>query len=415
MTHPSAATGVFRQPFSEQVAFFRQKLGNRVPTRRWDDLAAQAHDTAFMVAGASEADLLTDLAAAVDKAIAGGLGIEAFRKDFRAIVTRNGWTGWTGEGSTGGEAWRVRTILRTNAYASYSAGRYAQLIQGNFAFWVYRHGGSLEPRPDHLSWNGFYASPDHPFWVKHYPPSDWGCSCYVLGASSARAAVRLGGDPNKRLAANWQMINPKTGQPNGIGKGWGYAPGASVAATVNAIAAKVGRWDYGIARTFMGGLSVDSQDALGAAYRALPSTADDTRRLGAAIFDGRLPSDAPKIVRSLGMVPSDDLARVEALIGKSVPRSDYRITSDFIRHTFAKHSDEAIERSRKQRPVTAADFARLPDLLNSPDTIANPGKSRAGETVVTYVRKFGSEIFNLVVVVNRRNEVLSLKTLYIGV
>ena len=31
-----------RQQFAEQIAFFRQKMGNRVPTRRWDDLQGAA-------------------------------------------------------------------------------------------------------------------------------------------------------------------------------------------------------------------------------------------------------------------------------------------------------------------------------------------------------------------------------------
>ena len=116
-------SGPYARPFPEQVAFFRNKLGNLVPTRRWDDMLGAAHDQGFMVAGAMQAELLTDLAAAVDKAISEGRGLEDFRKDFRAIVKRNGWTGWTGEGSVKGEAWRVKTILRTNAYTSYAAGR----------------------------------------------------------------------------------------------------------------------------------------------------------------------------------------------------------------------------------------------------------------------------------------------------
>ena len=101
---PSAVSGALRQPFREQVAFFRQKLGNRVPTRRWDDITAQAHDTAFMVAGAQKADLLTDLAASVDRAITEGTSLESFRKDFRAAVDKHDWHGWTGEGTTAGPA-----------------------------------------------------------------------------------------------------------------------------------------------------------------------------------------------------------------------------------------------------------------------------------------------------------------------
>lgn len=361
MTHPSSLSGAFRRPFPEQVAFFRRKLGNRVPTRRWDDLTSEAHDTAFMVAGAAEADLLTDLAAAVDKAIAEGLGIEAFRKDFRAIVTRNGWTGWTGEGSTGGEAWRVKTILRTNAYTSYSAGRHAQLIQGDFAFWVYRHGGSLEPRPDHLSWNGFYAPPDHPFWAKHYPPSDWGCSCYVLGASSARAAVRLGGDPNKRLPANWQMINPKTGQPNGIGKGWGYAPGGSVAAAVNAVAGKIGSWDYRVGKAFTETLPVADRDALATAYRSLPSTADDARRYARRIWED-MPDPEPG--RTLGLVRSDQAAAIARDTVVNANGFDFSLSPQELRHIRAEHGDDAAERRRGQRAIGPDDFARLPAIID---------------------------------------------------
>lgn len=240
--HPSSLSGVFGQPFAEQIAFFRQKLGNRVPTRRWTDLQGEAHDTQFMVAGALEADLLTDLANAAEKFINEGRGIEEFRRDFRSIVAKNGWTGWTGEGSTKGEAWRVGVIYRTNAYTSYAAGRFAQLKAGNFPFWVYRHGGSQEPRVQHLGWNGLVLPPDHEFWITRYPPSDWGCSCYVVGASSEAAAQLLGGDPDKQLRPGWNRIDARTGLPIGIGKGWNYAPGRSVAGAVNAVAAKYDKW-----------------------------------------------------------------------------------------------------------------------------------------------------------------------------
>lgn len=363
MSHPSAVSGVFRRPFPEQVAFFRQKLGNRVPTRRWNDLTGDAHDTAFVVAGATEADLLTDLAAAVDKAIAEGRGIEEFRKDFRAIVGRNGWTGWTGEGSVGGEAWRVKTILRTNAYSSYSAGRFAQLVDGNFPFWVYRHGDSREPRLLHLSWDGLILPPDHPFWTTHYPPSDWGCSCYALGASSMRAAARLGGDPNKTLPGNWRTIDPKTGEQQGIGKGWGYAPGASVAGAVNAAAGKIGSWDYRVAKAFMDALPQADQDALSSAYRALPSTADDARRYAQRVWQDR--PDAPP-GRTLGLLGSDQAAAIDS--GRNaldVRGFDFSLSPQELRHIRSEHGDAASELPQGQRPITPEDFARLPAIVDA--------------------------------------------------
>lgn len=413
--HPSSELqGVFNRPFTEQVAFFRRKLGKLVPTQRWDDLEREAHDDAFMVAGAAKADLLTDLAAAVDKAIAEGRGIEEFRRDFRSIVAKNGWTGWTGEGSVKGEAWRVGVIYRTNAMTSYAAGRYAQLVAGKFPLWVYRHGDSKEPRLEHLSWDGLVLPPEHPFWATHYPPSDWGCSCYVLGARSAAGARRLGGDPAKKLPPGWDRIDPKTGAPIGIGKNWNYAPGASVSNTVRAMAAKVGNWNYGIARTFMTGLPVEQQDALSDAYRALPSTADDLRRLAAAVFEGRRERTADKVVKSLAMVPAGQQARIEELVGKALRRSDFRYTSDFLLHELDEHTDAAIERSRGQRPVTAADMALLPRLLSDPDEIGDPGTSRSGETVVTYRKRFGAELWEAILVVNRRQDNLTLKSFYIA-
>jgi hypothetical protein len=229
----------FRRPFPEQLAAFRLRLGNLVPTSRWDDLWQEEHDSAFMVAGATKAELLADLAEAVDKAIAKGTGLEAFRKDFRAIVDKHGWHGWTGEGTAKGEAWRTRVIYRTNLRTSYMAGRYAQLVQGGFSFWIYRHGGSLEPRIVHLGWDGLIQPPEHPFWVYHFPPNDWGCSCRVFGARTLAGAIRKGGKPGLKLQPGWDRIDPKTGAPAGIGKGWAYAPGASVAQTVSALAPKL--------------------------------------------------------------------------------------------------------------------------------------------------------------------------------
>ena len=81
-----AVSGVLRQPFAEQVAFFRGKLGNLVPTERWTDMLRGAHDRGFMVAGAQSADLLAGFAAAVEKTQSQGGSLDAFRKDFASLV-----------------------------------------------------------------------------------------------------------------------------------------------------------------------------------------------------------------------------------------------------------------------------------------------------------------------------------------
>jgi Phage Mu protein F like protein len=230
----------FGKPFRSQVAAFRLRLGDLRDTAAWTDIWQAEHDRAFMVAGATKAGILSDLAALVDQAVSQGTGLQAFRRDFRALIADKGWLlSPAGQGTKGGEAWRTKVIYRTNMATSYAAGRYAQLVEAGFPLWVYRHGGSLEPREQHLAWDGLILPPDHPFWATHAPPNGWGCSCYIVGARTMEGAKRLGGKPELTLPDNWQAIDPRTGAPVGIDKGWAYAPGGSVARTINAIAERV--------------------------------------------------------------------------------------------------------------------------------------------------------------------------------
>lgn len=226
---PAAAdpeiAAIFRRPFAEQVAFFRGKLGKLVPTATWRDLLRAEHDRAFMVAGAAKADLLADLAAAVDKAIADGESLDKFRKRFADLVQRHGWEGWTGSDTESGRAWRTRVIYQTNLSTSYAAGRLVQLQ--DFPLWVYRHGGSRDPRPQHLAWNGLTLPANHKFWKTHYPPSAWGCTCYVLGARNAAGAQRLGATPGYTAPpAGWDVRDAR-GNLSGVDAGWDYQPGGS--------------------------------------------------------------------------------------------------------------------------------------------------------------------------------------------
>ena len=207
-------------PFAEAIAFFRAKLN--LPTQKWDDLLGAAHDRAFVVAGAMQADLLADLRAAVDKAIAEGTTIETFRKDFKQTVAQRGWTGWTGEGTKAGEAWRTRVIYETNLFTSYSAGRTRQMkeVANLRPYWRYRHSpASVDPRKEHVAWDGLILKHDDPWWTAHTPPNGFGCKCYIETLSER--------DMKKQGLA----VTDKAKIPfkdGGVDKGWDYQPGASV-------------------------------------------------------------------------------------------------------------------------------------------------------------------------------------------
>lgn len=217
-------------PFKEQIAFFRNK--KNVLTERWTDLWEAEHDHGFMVAGANRIDLLTDLRAAVDKAIADGTGLEAFRRDFDQIVAKYGWQ------YTGGRNWRTRVIFETNLRTSYAAGRYAQLMRliKVRPYWRYRHSDSVQhPRPLHQAWNGLVIRATDTWWQTHYPPNGWGCQCTVEGLND-RDLKRLGKDgPDEPPPSGMQTVvvgkngpNPQTVEtPAGVDPGFGYAPGRS--------------------------------------------------------------------------------------------------------------------------------------------------------------------------------------------
>lgn len=410
---PSAFAGVFHKPFAEQVAFFRAKLGNLVPTQFWNELQKAQHDRAFMVAGAEKGDLLQDLAMAIDKAIAQGTTYETFVKDFFAAVDKHDWHGWTGEATAAGRAWRTRVIYTTNTFTSYSAGRLAQLRAGNFALWVYRHThGEEHPRPQHEAWDGLALPPDHPFWKTHYPPSGWGCRCHVFGARDAAGVRMLGGDPDKQLPENWDTIDPKTGEPVGIDEGWGYMPGDTVSHLVSEMAAKTQQWDYTIAKAYMQNVPADTRDALATAYRSLPSTATDARLYAQrALSKTTTAKVAP--YQTLGLATKQQALRIDALgYGFQVSDYDFALDANDVRHAISGHGEDG-ETREQQVPINAADFAEVPRFLDSPWTALKPVRLRStGRMGFQMTTNVGGRRYTSVWEVLSGRKMLALKSLW---
>ncbi|PLX49126.1 MAG: hypothetical protein C0613_08365 [Desulfobulbaceae bacterium] len=218
-------------PFAQQIEFFRQKI--TMPTQSWTDLWHGMHDRAFVVAGAMRDDLLADLRSAVDKAISKGTTLAEFRKDFDALVERHGWT------YNGGRNWRTRVIYDTNLRQSYNAGREAQMMDPELRkarpYGLYKHGGSLSPRQEHLAWDGTVLPLDDPWWQTHTPSNGWGCHCLKFMVSD-RDVERMG----LRVATEAPPMNyhevtvgqrgptPRTVMvPEGIDPGFAYNPGTS--------------------------------------------------------------------------------------------------------------------------------------------------------------------------------------------
>jgi len=223
------AAVAFNQPFSEQVDFFKDKIN--LPSRYYDDILKDAHDRAFIVAGATKADLLDDLRTAVDKAVMDGGTLSQFQKDFDNIVAKHGWI-YNGE-----RDWRTQVIYKTNISASYAAGRWQQLNDPDLLsvrpYWQYHHkDGQNYPRPLHVAWSGTVLKYDDPWWKTHFAPNGWGCECWI----TAVRADKYKGDPapSDGTYTHTDRRGITHTIPNGIDYGWDYAPGASISKGIKA-------------------------------------------------------------------------------------------------------------------------------------------------------------------------------------
>lgn len=343
----------FGTPWQDQIDFLRAKL--RLPTERWDDIQRSAHDRAFIVAGAAKADLLADLHESIVKAANGGGGLEAFRRDFRKAVKEHGWEGWTGKGTEGGEAWRTRVIYQTNMATSYAAGRYKQLTQPDFLrlnpFWRYIHSDTvMHPREHHLAWHGLTLKHDHPFWKTHFAPNGIGCQCRITavsrreGESSARAGL---GEP----PAGWDRIDPKTGEQVGIGKGFGYTPGASATTPFQEfIDAKLIKLDAPIGAAMWQVLKpVLTMERQGLWWEALDTWASSPRSEGRTAIVGAL---KPETVKWLADHQKPAPPSAEIAVADTLPMGKKQ----------ARHEAD-------QNGLTVSEWRGLPALLESPGAI----------------------------------------------
>lgn len=231
----------FDLPPREALAFFRAK--GYATTFAWQDAWQQDNDSAFQVAKMLNVDLLRDVRAAVDKALAEGQTFEQFREGIEGRLVQAGWWGradmkdpLTGETVNVqlGSPRRLRTIFRTNLQTAYAAGHWQQ-IQDNKAdapLLMYDAVDDQATRDEHKAWDGTILPADDPWWQTHMPPNGWNCRCGVIQLSLGQGAD-MGYEPTDRAPAGGtrDYTNPRTGEvsrvPEGIDPGWAYNPGAS--------------------------------------------------------------------------------------------------------------------------------------------------------------------------------------------
>ncbi len=210
------------RPPKEALDWFRAK--GVKPSFDYTDVWREEHATAFTVAKATQTDILADIRAGVDRALAEGRTFRDFAKDLTPTLQKKGWWGQKEmtDPLTGkkrmvqlGSPRRLKTIYQTNMRTARSAGQWERIqrTKSGLPYLLYQLGPSRHHRPEHVGWHGMLLPADDPWWETHFPQNGWGCLCWVRQVSKAEYA-RLQ-NTGVHAPEPEQAINPETGLPTG--------------------------------------------------------------------------------------------------------------------------------------------------------------------------------------------------------
>ena len=184
-------SAVFGLPPEDAIAFFRAK-GYRI-TWDWFDNWREAHDRAFTVAKLARLDILQDIRAGLDQALAEGESEHWFVKQLTPVLQQKGWWGKkivVGEDGQAevvreGSPQRLRTIFRTNMQTAYAAGRW-RAFTSNAADRPYLQYVAImdgRTRRAHAALHNKVFPIDSTAWRLIAPPNGFNCRCTVRALS----------------------------------------------------------------------------------------------------------------------------------------------------------------------------------------------------------------------------------------
>jgi SPP1 gp7 family putative phage head morphogenesis protein len=177
--------GAFNLPPEKAVEFFRSK-GYAIGFD-YKEVWAEANAKAFTVAGVMKTEVLQNIRAELDKALANGSTFQEFKNELIPQLKKAGYygTGQITDPNTGEivgkrlNARRLETIYRTNTASAYEAGRYqeqmANIDNRPYAEYI----GILDNRirPRHRAMSGRIFRLDDPIWSIIWPPNGYRCRC----------------------------------------------------------------------------------------------------------------------------------------------------------------------------------------------------------------------------------------------
>jgi hypothetical protein len=239
--------------FTDAIDYLTNKLD--IPVEVRSQVATAMQETAFYVTGMIRAEALAEVHSSLNNIITNGGTISDFKKEFKAIAERTGFT------PREGISRRAETVFETNVHSALNAGimqrmretvttrPYASLLTGGGA----RTCGNC-------SMMGGVTMSIQQWDSRGGPPFHHRCRCelrsfsvtqverysmkiYNPDTDSVTRPERNGATRQIPLNATYQYVNPKTGKiesiPEGISPGFNYPKGTGNARVNEAVVSKV--------------------------------------------------------------------------------------------------------------------------------------------------------------------------------
>jgi SPP1 gp7 family putative phage head morphogenesis protein len=166
--------------FDEAVDHFAQRITLSDEERKL--VPERARSRAFWIAGASQLDVVQSVKDSLDKAIADGTPLDAWKKQVRQQLADE----WGGDNPK-----RLELIMRNAAQTSYNAGRWYQLTEPSvlrlrpfFQFDAVIDDRTTEPC---RTWDTTILPAEHEFWLRAWPPIHHGCRSSVRSLRRSQA------------------------------------------------------------------------------------------------------------------------------------------------------------------------------------------------------------------------------------
>lgn len=352
-------------PPAEAIAFFRQK-GYRIGFD-YRDVWQQEHQASFTVAKAMQVDLLAEIRAGIDAALADGTTFETFRQALTPRLVARGWWGRqemtnpvTGETKLAqlGSPSRLKLIYDTNLATAYSEGQWERIQRNKaiFPFLEYVKSASEHPRLQHLAYAGLVLRADDPFWLVHMPIKDYNCKCSVIQHTQRmldREGLTVGTAPPEVMRT---VVNKRTGEemqvPQGVSPAFYYPPGGRAGSLGKMMMDKAEAANAQIAARVLSSGRAQWLPLVQAEFKQFVQRyeAGERRTLGSRRVVGMLTPDVLASLGALGMAP--------ASAGVSVQLS-----------ALAKLLGRSRGAERQARNPDAAALAELPTMLANPESV----------------------------------------------